>query len=345
MNGEGEKLVFSMLLRDILTKSKIVVNLTYKMVNQMKGKILKALRQSEDYVSGEMIAEELGISRVAVWKHIRDLKQDGYILQSSSKGYKLISSPDLLLPCEFPDLEQKIHHFREVSSTMDVARELSHQGAEEGTIVIAESQSQGRGRLNRKWFSPEGGIYFTLILRPNISPMYAPRINLMVAVAIAQTINKFFGLDAELKWPNDILIGGKKVCGILAEINAETDAINFVNLGIGINANTPISQLEKKATSLKEKLGKEISRKEFFHSAIKEIIKQQTLLTKGDLLEEWRQLSTTLNKNVKIVMPGEEIRGKAIDIDTNGALIIKRADGSLTRVFAGDCIHLCSNTL
>ena len=310
------------------------------MVNQMKGKILKALRESGDCVSGEAIAEELGVSRVAIWKHIRDLKQDGYILESSPKGYRLISSPDLLLPCEFPDLEQKIYHFREVSSTMDVARELSHQRAEEGTIVIAESQSQGRGRLNRQWLSPEGGIYFTLILRPKISPIYAPRINLMVAVAIAQTIRKLFGLAAELKWPNDVLIGEKKVCGILAEMNAETDAINFVNLGIGINVNTPVSRLEGKTTSLKEKLGKEVSRKELFHSVVKEIIKQQTLLSQEDLLKEWKQLSTTLNQEVKIVMPGKEIRGRAIDIDTNGALIIKRADGSLTRAFAGDCIHL-----
>ncbi|MBP9015572.1 MAG: biotin--[acetyl-CoA-carboxylase] ligase, partial [Candidatus Atribacteria bacterium] len=122
--------------------------------------------------------------------------------------------------------------------------------------------------------------------------------------------------------------------------NAETDAINFVNLGIGINVNTPVSRLEGKTTSLKEKLGKEVSRKELFHSVVKEITKQQTLLSQEDLLKEWKQLSTTLNQEVKIVMPGEEIRGRAIDIDTNGALIIKRADGSLTRAFAGDCIHL-----
>ena len=306
----------------------------------MKEKILKAFRGSGDCVSGEVLAQELGISRVSVWKHIRDLKQDGYILEASPKGYRIVSSPDLLLPYEFPGLAEKIHHFREIGSTMDMARELANRGAEEGTIVVAESQSWGRGRLKRAWLSPQGGIYFTVILRPKISPIYAPRINLMASVAVATTIRKLLGLTAELKWPNDVLIEGRKVCGILAEMEAETDVINFVNLGIGINANTAISQFGKRATSLKEELGKEISRKEFFSSVLEEIAKQQALLTKEDLLEGWKKLSTTLNKNVRIVAPGEEMVGQAVDIDTSGALIIKGKDGSLRSAVAGDCIHL-----
>ncbi len=317
-----------------------MVNLIFNKVNEMKGKILKTLRASGDYVSGEALAQELGISRVSVWKHIRDLRQDSYILEASPKGYRLVSSPDLLLPCEFPSLEQKIHHFREIGSTMDVAKELAKRGAEEGTVVVAESQSRGKGRLSREWLSPEGGIYFTVILRPKISPIYAPRINLMAAVAVATTIRKLFGLTAELKWPNDVLIKGRKVCGILAEMEAETDIINFVNLGIGINVNMSIPQLETKVTSLKDELGKEISRKEFFSSVLEEIAKQQALLTKEDLLEEWKKLSATLSKNVKVVALGEEIVGQAIDIDVNGALVIKSKDGSLRSVVAGDCIHL-----
>jgi len=270
------------------------------------------------------------------------LQQEGYIIEVSAKGYRLVSSPDLLLPYEFPGWEGKIHHFGELDSTMDVARELAKGGAEEGTIIIAETQSRGKGRLGREWFSPKGGIYFSIILRPKISPMYAPRINLMASVAVAKTINKLYGLKAELKWPNDVLIRGKKVCGILAEMDAEIDKVNSVNLGIGMNANTLISEHERKATSLREELGREISRKEFFLSLLREINKQQALLTKADLLGEWKSLSTTLNKDVKIVAPGEEIVGRAIDIDTNGALIVKNQDGSLRDVFAGDCIHLTS---
>lgn len=306
----------------------------------MKAEILKALRESGDYVSGQTLSKELGTSRVSIWKHIHSLEEDGYAVEASPRGYRLVSSPDLLMPCEFPGLEQRIHYFREIGSTMDAARKLAQGGVEQGTVVVAESQSRGRGRLSKEWLSPKGGIYFTVILRPKISPVYAPRINLMASVAVATTIRRLFGLKAELKWPNDVLIEGKKVCGILAEMNAEVDAVNFINLGIGINANTSVSQHEEKASSLKEQLGKEVSRREFFRSVLTELEKQQALLTKADLLEEWRRLSATLSRDVRIVAPGEEIIGQAIDIDSSGALIIKGKDDSLRTALAGDCIHL-----
>jgi len=306
----------------------------------MKGQILKALRECSDYLSGETLSNQLSTSRVSIWKQIRSLKKDGYIIEASPKGYKLISSPDLLLPYEFPDLEQGIHYFPEIGSTMDAARELAKKGAGEGTIVIAEVQTRGRGRLSREWLSPKGGIYFTLLLRPRISPAYAPRINLMASVAVAATIRKLFGLKAELKWPNDVLIEGKKLCGILAEMDAEMDVVNFVNLGIGINANTSIRQFEKTATSLKHALGKEISRKKFLSALLVEINRWQARLMKANLLEEWKKLSVTLNKDVRILSPGEVIVGQAIDIDTTGALIVKGKDGSVKKAVAGDCIHL-----
>jgi len=309
-------------------------------VNETKKQILKALRDCGGYLSGETLSEQLGTSRVSIWKHIRSLKEDGYVIEASPRGYRLVSSPDSLLPYEFPGLEQRIHYFPEIGSTMDSARELAKKGAEEGTIVIAEAQTRGRGRLSREWLSPEGGIYFTLVLRPRISPAYAPRINLMASVAVAATINKLFGLNAELKWPNDVLIEDRKVCGILAEMDAEMDVVNFVNVGIGINANTSIPQFEKTVTSLKDALGREISRKEFLSVLLMEIERQQPLLMKADLLEEWKKLSGTLNKDVKIVAQGEVIVGRAIDIDTTGALIVKERNGSLKKAMAGDCIHL-----
>jgi BirA family biotin operon repressor/biotin-[acetyl-CoA-carboxylase] ligase len=306
----------------------------------MKGQILNALRERSDYLSGETLSKQLGISRVSIWKHIRSLKKDGYAIEASPRGYSLVSSPDLLLPYEFPDLEQRIHYFPEIGSTMDAARELAKKGAKEGTIVIAEAQTRGRGRLSRQWLSPEGGIYFTLILRPRISPAYAPRMNLMAAVAVAATIRKLVGLKAELKWPNDVLIAGKKVCGILAEMDAEMDVANFVNVGIGINANASIPRFEKTATSLKDALGREISRKEFLSVLIMEIERRQPLLMKANLLREWKRLSATLNKEVRVMSLGEEVIGQAMDIDATGALILKSKDGSLRTVLAGDCIHL-----
>ena len=318
----------------------MIVNICKTKVNDMKGQILEALRECSEYLSGETLSNQLGVSRVSIWKHIHSLEKDGYVIEADPKGYRLISSPDLLLPYEFPGLEQKIHYFPEIGSTMDVARELAVRGAEEGTIVLAEAQAHGRGRLSREWLSPKGGIYFTLILRPRINPAYAPRINLMASVAVATTIRKLFELNAELKWPNDVLIAGRKVCGILAEMDAEMDVVNFVNVGIGINANTSIPQFEKTATSLKDALGREISRKEFFSALLVEIKRRQALLMEADLLEEWKKFSATLNKDVRIVAPGEVIVGRAIDIDTTGALIVEEKNGSLKKAMAGDCIHL-----
>ena len=223
---------------------------------------------------------------------------------------------------------------------MDAARELAKKGAGEGTIVIAEAQTRGRGRLSREWLSPEGGIYFTIILRPRISPAYAPRVNLMAAIAVAATIRKLFRLKAELKWPNDVLIEGRKVCGILAEMDAEMDVVNFVNVGIGINANNSVTRFEKTAISLKDALGREISRKELLSALLGEIERRQPLLMKANLLREWKRLSATLNKEVRVMSLGEEVMGQAIDIDATGALILKGKDGSLRTVLVGDCIHL-----
>ncbi len=306
----------------------------------MKGKILTALRECVGYLSGEMLSQRLGISRVAVWKHIRSLRIDGYVIQASPKGYRLISSPDLVLPYEFPDIEERIHYFGEIASTMDVARELAKQGATEGTIVIAESQTGGRGRLSRQWFSPQGGIYCTIVLRPAISPANAPRINLMAAVAVAATVRKLFGLDAQLKWPNDVLIAGKKVCGILAEMDAEMDVVNFVNVGIGINANNSVTRFDKTATSLKAVLGREISRKELLSALIGEIERRRPLLLQADLLREWKELSATLDREVRVVSLGEELTGQAVDIDGTGALVLQTSDGSLRSILAGDCTYL-----
>jgi BirA family biotin operon repressor/biotin-[acetyl-CoA-carboxylase] ligase len=162
----------------------------------------------------------------------------------------------------------------------------------------------------------------------------------MAATAVAATIKKLFGLRAELKWPNDVLIAGKKVCGILAEMDAEMDIVNCVNVGIGINANTSIPQFEKTVTSLRDVLGRAISRKEFLTALIMEIERRLPSLMKADLLGEWKKLSATLNRDVRISSLGEEVIGQAIDIDATGALILKGKDGSLRTVLVGDCIHL-----
>ena len=305
----------------------------------MNGQILKALRESAGCLSGETLAARLGSSRACVRDQIRDLKEAGYVIEASPVGYRLVSSPDLLLPYEFPDLEGRIHYFPQVGSTMDPARDLARQGVEDGTMVVAEVQTRGRGRLSRQWLSPPGGIYFTLVLRPAISPAYASRVNLMAAVAVADTIKKAFGLDALVKWPNDVLLPVKKACGILAEMEAEVDVVKFINLGIGINANNPVSEFEERATSLKQALGRSVSRQEFLRALLTEIESWRALLMQRELLDEWRMLSATLDREVCIEAPGEVIAGKAVDVDDSGALIVEQHDGSLKRAVAGDCIQ------
>jgi BirA family transcriptional regulator, biotin operon repressor / biotin---[acetyl-CoA-carboxylase] ligase len=320
-----------------------MVNIRGVRVNETKGQILAALRACGKYLSGQRLSQSLGTSRVTIWKHIHALRDDGYVIESSARGYRLISSPDLLLPYEFPGWEHRIHYFPVIDSTMDAARDLARRGAPAGTTVVAESQAHGRGRLGREWLSPQGGIYFTIVLRPRISPVYAPRISLMAAVAVATAIRRLLGTEAELKWPNDVLIAGAKVCGILAEMDAELDAVNFVNLGIGINANASITGFENRAISLKDVLGRPISRKELLGALLADIELRQSELMDSDLLEEWKKLSATLGRDVSITLPGHVIVGRAIDVDATGALLIRETTGCLMKVMAGDCIHLAGN--
>lgn len=303
----------------------------------MKGKVLQALREEGDHVSGEALARQLGTSRTSISQHVRSLRRHGYVIESSRIAYRLVYSPDLLLPYEFPDLEHRIHHFMEIGSTMDPARDLAREGAERGTIVIAELQNYGRGRLSREWVSPKGGIYFTVILRPQITPAYAPLANLMTSVVVATSIRKLYGLEASVKWPNDVLIDGRKVCGILAEMESDMNEVKFINVGIGINANTAVPQFGDTATSLKQALARDVCRQELLRSLLCEIDLRQDTLMRADSIEEWRDLSVTLGSNVRIAAGREVIAGTAIDVDGTGSLIVRERDGSLRKVVAGDC--------
>ncbi len=303
----------------------------------MKGRILQVLRERSNSVSGEELGRQVGASRASVSQHILALRKHGYMIESSCGGYRLVCSPDLLLPFEFPDMEHRIHYYPEIGSTMDPARELARRGAEQGTIVVAEAQTHGRGRLSREWLSPKGGIYFTVILRPEVEPAYAPLANLMASVAVAVTIRRLYGLKAAVKWPNDVLVRGRKVCGILAEMESGTDAVKFINVGIGINANTAVPGFSETATSLKEVLGRDISRQKFLRALILEIERRRNSLLDADVLNEWRGLSSTLSNDVKIAAADEVIVGRAVDIDDTGSLIVREMDGSLRKVAAGDC--------
>jgi BirA family biotin operon repressor/biotin-[acetyl-CoA-carboxylase] ligase len=217
---------------------------------------------------------------------------------------------------------------------------------EEGTVVIAESQTGGRGRLGRKWISPEGGVWFSVILKPKLQPLHAPRITLLAGVAVAKAIRSY-GLTAKIKWPNDVLINGKKTCGILTEIGAEMDSINYIILGIGIDANVDTEtfpdDVRDLSTSLKKELGHGINRVEFVQKLFSELEALYLKFQKegfSPILEEWRNMSATIGEWVKITTQTKTIYGEAIGVDSEGALILETGEGKLEKIVAGNCEHL-----
>jgi len=305
----------------------------------VKGKILNILRDEKNVVSGEVLSDRLGISRVSIWKHIKKLREIGYPIEATSKGYCLISMPDVLYPWEFGDRESKIHYFDAVDSTMDVARELARNNCPHFTVVIAGRQTQGRGRLKRAWLSPEGGLYFTMILRPKIPPVLSSRVNFAASMILARTLRKMFEIDAMVKWPNDLLIDGRKVSGLLSEMEAETDRVRFINVGVGINVNNDPTVREPMAISLKKILGRKISRRALLAEFLDRFESRLNHGTLENVVFEWKKYAETLNRQVKIVTNREISEGLAIDVDQDGALILKLADGSLKKIIHGDCFH------
>ena len=213
----------------------------------MKGKILSELRTRNETVSGEYLSSTLGISRVSIWKHIHKLQELGYNIVSTPNGYQLIDSPDILYPWEFPDREDRIHYFPELTSTMDTARDLARKNCPEFSVVVAGRQTAGRGRLNRQWLSDDGGLYFTIVLRPDIAVPISSRVNFLASLTMARVLRDKYKIDAAVKWPNDILVDDQKLSGMLSELEAEADRVFFINVGMGINVNNNPSGIEPAA--------------------------------------------------------------------------------------------------
>lgn len=326
----------------------------------MDDEILRLLKAHPfQYLSGEEISRRLKKSRTAIWKRIEHLRSLGYEIEASTRsGYRLVRSPDLLTPAEvLPFLKtrwmgRKIHYFTRLGSTNSTAYELAAQGAEEGEAVVAESQERGKGRLGRIWFSPPFlNLYLSVILRPGWPPHQAPLITLMGAVATAETIERFCGLHPVIKWPNDLLLGGRKVAGLLNEIQSETDRIHFIVLGIGVNLNvdrtTFPEAIQPLATSLREELGRTISRKDFLCLLFERLEEWYTRL-KGEgrdpILQAWKEWAQISGQRVRVTSFGEVLSGVAIDIDSEGALLMRTEDGMTRRVVAGDVEYGRSET-
>ena len=318
----------------------------------LDDKILNCFKKNEEgYISGEEMSRELGISRAAVWKHIENLREEGYGIEAFPHlGYKLISIPDRLTEAELgwrlktDIIAKKIYSYKETASTNDAAHDLAMAGEKEGAIVIAESQTAGRGRMGRKWVSPKSkGAYFSVILRPDILPKEVPCITLFSALSVAKTIREMLNLAAFIKWPNDVLIDSQKICGVLTEMNAETDRINFVIIGIGININTKKEELPRGATSIMEASGKELSRVEVVRSIFKNLDKYYKLFNSGHIsgiIKEYKEFSNFLGTRVQVTYHDTKIEGYAADVDEDGALILRMDSGLNERILAGDVLML-----
>lgn len=309
----------------------------------MKSEILYLLKAEDGVLSGERLSEKLRISRVSIWKHIKKLQECGYEIISTAKGYELTKSPDTPFPWEFPNFKDRIHYFPEVESTMDVARNLARKGADHLSVVIADRQIKGRGRLRRQWFSERGGLYFTTILRPVIAPALSFRISFSASLALIRILRDLYSVDAKVKWPNDILVDEKKLSGMLSEMETEADLVSYINIGMGINVNNDPLVAEPNATSLKFLLNRDVSRIEVLNHFLNEFEKFLSHIESEDIISKWKECSGTLNRGVKIVTTKEQIEGVAKDVDETGALVVELSDGTVKRVIHGDCFYQSNN--
>ena len=304
-----------------------------------KGQLLKALGSQREIISGEKLSLALGISRVSVWKHIHKLQELGYHIMSTPNGYRLIDSPDIPFPWEFTDHDFNMLYYPEVSSTMDTAKDLARKNCPDFTVVVAGRQTRGRGRLRRQWLSDDGGLYFTMVLRPEIPLLLSSRVNFLASLTLARLLRELFHIDAAVKWPNDILVDGRKISGMLSELEAETDRLLFINIGMGINVNNDPSDVEPGASSLKKITGREISKKMLLARFLVEFEKSLKKVEFENVISEWKKYTVTLNRRVKIVTHREVSEGLAVDVEQDGALVLELADGSRKKIIYGDCFH------
>lgn len=319
---------------------------------KMRVQIIGLLRDKKNFMSGEEISRALGITRAGVWKKMKKLRQTGYSIEAvPSKGYKLLSGPDIPTKEEINAvfkgdiIGREIIFFKVTSSTNDRAMEIGQQGkGADGTVIIADEQEHGRGRLGREWKSPPGvNLYFTVLLKPPFYPKEASIFTFMAAVAVVSAVREYLGLNAVIKWPNDILINGKKVSGILTEMKSDMDRINFVAVGIGVNVNMPLSSLPGEnrliATSLKKEKGGAVNRVELLGkilSGFEYWYKAVLAGRKEALFNEWLRFDSTVGSNIRVKAQDGFISGIAEAINDSGELVVRLAGGNVETLSAGE---------
>ncbi len=302
----------------------------------MKAEILRMLRETEGYVSGQELCNKFGVSRTAVWKAVNQLKEAGYEIEAAqNKGYHLLSVPDVMDQVELESIRAtewagcEIHYFDSIDSTNTKAKELAEEGHPAGTLVVADQQVSGKGRRGRAWESPHGtGIFMTLLLKPDINPNNASMLTLVAAMATAGAISRVTGENAQIKWPNDIVIDGKKICGILTEMSAQFDYINHIVIGIGINVHNEEfpEEIRETAGSLLLSCGKRFHRADLIEAFLEEFEKYYAVYLETEdmegLYKEYNLMLVNMGRQVKVLDPKEPFEGKAMGITKKGELIV-----------------------
>ena len=323
----------------------------------MKERILRALRESsEGYISGAALCEEFGVSRQAVWKNIATLKENGYGIESvTNKGYRLVSVPDILyepdILSRLPEdcLCRRVECFEMLDSTNTKAKQLAELGAEEGTLVVAENQTAGKGRRGRGWASEPGvGIWMTLLLRPSLPPAKVSGITLLSALALTKALCEVCDVRAEIKWPNDVIVDKKKICGILTEMSSEENYIHYAVVGIGINVNTTKfpEEIEESAGSILGQTGIRVNRCELLASVVQHFCRYYEQFNReqdlSSFIEDYNAVLANLGREVKVyygmvenAAEGQTDTGIARGIDSDGALLVE-IDGQIRRILSGE---------
>ena len=321
-------------------------------------KVLKFLQtHNTEYLSGQDLSDVLRISRVAIWKHIKKIQELGYVVESKQKlGYKLISNSDLLLPWEITSglktkiIGQQAYYFDSLDSTQNQALKMAGDPANDGSVIIAEKQTGGKGRSGRKWVSPKGGIWLSLILYPKFDISITTLFPIASALALSKAIEQVFKISPELKWPNDLTIKSKKLAGMLVDVSLESNKIEKLVLGVGINFDVDVKGIEKTLKKTPNFYGvaslgehkKEVKASYLVQVFFIELEKIYESLNKKDIkkiISEWTERSSTIGKEIEIDTVNGKIKGKAIKIDDDGALVIN-SNNKMTKIIAGDIIHL-----
>jgi len=320
-------------------------------------KIISFLKShNSEYLSGQDLSDVLKISRVAVWKHIKKIRSLGYKIESKQKlGYRLVNNTKQLLPWEITDglntklVGERVYYFDTIDSTQNFAIKIASNPIENGTLIISQKQTRGRGRFGRKWLSPHGGIWLSIVLQPTFDISVTTLFPIAASLALANAIEKTFQIDSKLKWPNDVTIKGKKVAGMLVDVSVESNKIEYLVLGVGINFQVNPKQLEKSLKKTENFYGiislinknenqSPILLVQNFLNELENVIELLNQEKRKIIIKNWTKRSSSVGKNITISTHSGKINGKAIKLDDDGALVIKN-NKNTQRILAGDLIH------